>query len=579
MDLQLFLNLLSRLEIQIGLLSIGGFLLLLLVMNRVKVNKLKKSLSGFEQRYHSVKTIPLPFKLNKAVALARVNDQIMSQVNDFKNSFEQIQDNLKSIANVLAETEDALIIRKYKNVKLNLNDLSGMMTAIEKQVNTLNQDFDTILEEENQQRSTITELKDFYRRLRADIQARSVPLAISLPVIEDKLSAIEKDFSSFEEWMYASEFKKAKDKMEEISLSLKETHEIILKLPELITLAKGIIPKLSEEIRATYHRLKNQNMVLNHLEIEKNLQMIIETTTEAENNLARCIIDEVDGHLHENQKRCEQLYQQLLKEESAHNDLKTLLDQLESLLRSNHALILSLKESLVLESQRFGWQELEALLKSKETELKKLDKDVMSLISSYKERALAASVIGLNARDTLQSLTNISSDLNHASSRLSTAKSDEERARKQLLKLHLIMNEIQVKIRKYRLPVISKSYEDDLLKSYQYISSIGKLLEEKPIDIRLLNATVNDGIDYIYKLYNNVNNLVGTVEMVENTIVYGNKFRPYHAELDSALTRAELLYKNGDYTQAVKVAIEAIEAINADGYEKLIKDNASSASA
>lgn len=579
MDLQFYIDLLSVLEIQIGLLGVAGLLLLFLIAQRFKVNKLKKHLSAFEQRYHSVKTIPLPFKLNKAVALARVNDVIMTQVNDFKNSFEQIQDNLKSIANILAETEDALIMRKYKSVKLNLNDLSGMLTAIEKQVNTLNEDFDSILEEENQQRSTITELKDFYRRLRADIQARSVPLAISLPVIEDKLSEIEKDFSSFEEWMYASEFKKAKDKMEDISKALQETHEIVLKLPELITLAKGIIPKLSEEIRVLHHRLKNQNMVLNHLEVEKNLQMIFETTTESENNLARCIIHEVDEHLHENQKRCEQLYQQLLKEESAHNDLKQLLDQLESLLRSNHALIMTLKESLAQESQRFGWKELESLLKAKEVELKKIDKEVMSLISSTKEKAMAASVIGLNAKDALQSLSNISSDLNHAASRLSTAKSDEERARKQLLKLHLIMNEIQVKIRKYRLPVISKSYEDDLMKSYQYISSISKLLEESPIDIRLLNATVNDGIDFIYKLYNNVNNLVGTVEMVENTIVYGNKFRPYHAELDSALTRAELLYKNGDYTQAVKIAIEAIEGIDADGYEKSIKDNASSASA
>ena len=176
-------------------------------------------------------------------------------------------------------------------------------------------------------------------------------------------------------------------------------------------------------------------------------------------------------------------------------------------------------------------------------------------------------------------LKNVKSDLDHANTRLNTARNDEDRARKQLLKLHLIMNEIQVKIRKYRLPVISVNYEEDLLKSYQYVNSISKLLNENPIDIRLLNATVNDGIDFIYKLYNNVNNLVGTVEMVENTIVYGNKFRPYNSELDTQLTRAELLYKNGDYTQAIKVAIEAVESIDPEHYEKLISENAKSAQA
>jgi septation ring formation regulator len=97
------------------------------------------------------------------------------------------------------------------------------------------------------------------------------------------------------------------------------------------------------------------------------------------------------------------------------------------------------------------------------------------------------------------------------------------------------------------------------------------------LNINLLNATVTDAIDTIYKLYNNVNNIVGTVEMVENAIVFGNKYRTAYPEIDDQLTRSELMFHNGDYTEAIKVAIGAIEKVHPISYEKLIKENSKSA--
>ena len=579
MDLQAFLDLFKLLEVQITLALILVLILSLVIGQRMSLNKLKKSLAELETQYTSIKSIPLPFKINKAVALARVNDSILEMVNDFKNSFEQITENLKSIAHVLAETEDAIIIGKRKQVKLNLADLAGMLRACEKQVNSLNESLDKILEEENQQRTNITELKDFFRQLKSEVQARSVHIALALPNIEIRLEDIEKAFSTFEEWMYASEFGKAKEKMEEISESLKSVSEMVSSLPEMISIAKGIIPKQVTEISNLFERLKNNGVYVSHLEVEKNIQFIQETTLEDENNLARLNMEEVNDHLKDNQQRLSQLHAQLLKEEQAHQELEMQLHGLEQDLDTALKLQAQLKEILTKDADRFGWEELNSLLKTKDAELKKLLKEVTKYSSANAKHSVPSSTLMLSIREAMQMLNNVKSDLDHASNRLKTARNDEERAQKQLLKLHLIMNEIQVKIRKYRLPVISVTYEEDLMKSYQYVNSINKLLGENPIDIRLLNATVNDGIDFIYRLYNNVNNLVGTVEMVENTIVYGNKFRPYDAELDASLTRAELLYKNGDYTQAIKVAIEAVESLDPEHYENLIRENAKSAQA
>ena len=98
-----------------------------------------------------------------------------------------------------------------------------------------------------------------------------------------------------------------------------------------------------------------------------------------------------------------------------------------------------------------------------------------------------------------------------------------------------------------------------------------------PLNVQLLNSTLKEAIDFIYRLYNNVNNVVATVMMVENTIVFGNRYRSTYADIDSELTRSELCFRNGDYTQALSIAIATIEKIHPGNYESMIRENSSEA--
>ena len=577
MNFEIILNLFKRFEVQIALVVLIVLFLVILVINRMNLHQLKQKMQAVEKRYNNVKSVPLPFKLNKAVALARVNPEILEHVNDFKNNFEEIQDNFKSIVHVLAETEDVLVIGKSKHAKLNIQDLNQMLNQIEKQVEQLNSRLDSILEEENQQRGQITELKEMFRQAKTDLTARSVQLSPSLPALESRLSEIEKAFTSFEEWMYASEFGKAKEKMEEIQVNLEELRHWIDELPELIGLANGVIPKQIDEIADLAKRLNAKQVYTRHLEVENNLALIQETTQQDQISLSRCQVKAVQEHLRENQKRLAQLLGSLQNEEIAKDDVNKNIDLLSAGLLEIKNMHAQLTEHLKKDAGRFGWENLNDLLNEKQKSIVLLETQLAQSLKVVDENSMPASSLMLKLKESLQDVHNTKNDLSHAFERLSSARNDEDRAKKQLLKLHLIMNEIQVKIRKFKLPVISETYEGDLRKSYQYVNSIAKLLEESPLDIQLLNATVNDAIDHIYKLYNNVNNLVGTVEMIENTIVYGNKYRSQDTELDTQLTRAELLFRNGDYTQAIKVAIAAVESVQPKHFEGLIKENAKSA--
>ncbi|MBQ2232910.1 MAG: hypothetical protein II423_05780 [Erysipelotrichaceae bacterium] len=124
------------------------------------------------------------------------------------------------------------------------------------------------------------------------------------------------------------------------------------------------------------------------------------------------------------------------------------------------------------------------------------------------------------------------------------------------------------------MPSIDESYKDDLKKSRDYIAKLRELIAQIPIDIVQLNGLHNEAIDFIYKFYNNINNVVGMGIMVENAIVFGNKYRSTYPEIDRELSKAEFQYLNGEYTKALKTAISCMETLFPENADEKILENA-----
>ena len=120
---------------------------------------------------------------------------------------------------------------------------------------------------------------------------------------------------------------------------------------------------------------------------------------------------------------------------------------------------------------------------------------------------------------------------------------------------------IDAKVREYRLPAIADSYKDDLAEGRARVARIKELLAAVPLDIDELNSTLDESIDFIYKFYNNVNNVVGMASMVENAIVFGNKYRSSYPEVERDLSMAEFSYLTGEYTKALTMTISCMEKL------------------
>lgn len=571
------MKILSDIRVVIAIAVIVVLLLIWFIVQRVHAGKYKKQLGDLEVRYNAIKSVPLSFKLNKAVAISRVDPDAMDKVTRTKDDFDKCQANLKQISQMLADTEDEILVGKLKKAKVNLADLEASISLGEQQVSKLDKFLDGILEKETTQREEVTQLKNQFRDLKANAQENSSKLSYIWPTIENNISETEKMFSAFEEWMYASDFEKASAELNNIKDSMAKLEEITNDLPALLEDARGVVPRMAEVLHKDYVEAHSHGVYLKHLQIDKNLQVLTEGLKQDLEQLKNGDPTDVRAHLDDYKKRLTQMDEQVKKETEAYGQLKSMEGETERLLTDTGRNAEYVKEQYGKMSVRFGLEDLEKEIADQSAVLQKLADRKPEIFSMYQEKQVPASGVLASMKELNQGLTSVNTAFIEMKGRIDHATGDEDRAKKQLVKLQIIMNQMQVKIRKYKLPSISAQYEEDMNRANEYIHSLDGLINESPLNIQLLNATLKEAIDFIYKLYNNVNNVVATVSMVENTIVFGNRYRSTYSDIDSELTRSELCFRNGEYTQALTIAIGTIEKIHPGNYEKMIKENAKSA--
>ena len=561
-------------------IGVGAFILLIVMILMIKSSNLKKAkkhLQELEVRYNSLKSVPLSFKLNKSVAIARLNEETMNSVTHCKDDFDLCQSNLKQIASMLADVEDAVSMKKMKGVKNDLTDLDNLCDLAEGQIKKLEEFLDKILEKESAQRAEVTRMKDEFRAVKQVLSDKHGQLSYCWDMIEFKVTECEKQFTLFEEWMYASEFEKAGAVLEIIHDKVDELKMIGNEFPVLLQEARGFIPNLVDEVVHHTTAETSRGVYLQHLEIRKNTDLIISSLQEDLGLIRAGQIDNTQSHLEDYKIRLNQLLQQIEREAMSFDEVAKNEARAHELIQDSKQLQEYVVSMHDVAKERFGLADMTEQIRinnGKVEEISQLFNRVTQMVQSSN---VPSSTVLISLKELVQNAEIINGEYRALKEKLDSARSDEERAKKQLLKLQLIMNEMQVKIKKNKLPSISGKYHDDLEKAYGYVHNVEKLLETTPLEIQLLNSTLSEAIDYIYKLYNNVNNIVGMAIMVENTIVFGNKYRSTYPDIDSELTRAELCFRNGEYTQALTIAISTIEKIFPDTYEKLIKENAKSA--
>lgn len=562
----------------IGAIVVFVLLAIVLGLRIYRKRQLRKNFEQLEIQYNELISIPLSFKLNKATSLVKVNREIETEVIQLKQEHDDLNHRHTEIIGLLGDTEDLLAFGKLSQALKGIDTLKLLLEDGLKLTHSLDQRLNSILEQETQQRVEITSQKDRFRKVKMSLMSRESLYADSFAILENQTREIENKFSTFEEWMFASDFEKAKVLNAEIMSDI-DTYELrIQTIPVLYETSKGKIPQLLDAVSTAFQSARGQGVYLNHLEVPKNIGLITESLKEDILSINHGNVDNVSDHLETLVTRLDQLDEQVQKELKAHEEMVVSSVKVFTVLDDLNEAITALESKASVIAARFEIDDFETRVASYKKRIDDLQEKRGHVTRMMDEEKIPASSIVIAIREMTQDSSILQKDFETIHAEVEQANADEKRAKQQLMKLYLIINDVQVRIKRRSLPAISEQYEHDVRFAKQYARQIDELLSQEVLDVTRLNATVSEAIDFTYKLHNNVNNLVGVLDMCENAIVYANKYRAYIPDIDAELTRAELAFNNGEYTQSLKMIIHAIDRHKPNSsYEELIQKNAQSA--
>lgn len=560
------------LKMLIAIVSILLIVIVLFVAYRLlKLKHYRKQIVDLENRINAIKSLPLQYRLGRVKGIAKNMPELQEKYELYEEQFSKLSDTLNDeITPLMNEVDEALYYRKLHGVQKKMSKLENEIMRYETDSKQLLKDIEVITEIENIQRLEIIKVKEKYRETNDHYSQIRFKVEDYVPKLQDVFQSIDQQFVQLEDYMNNQQFEEAKQYTEKVSKDIDDLEANLRDLPTYISVTRQYLPKRLNELKTIMDEMMQKDFAVERMKASLRIGKIESDLNETAQAIKDLNLENVGQNIEVMTEDMNLLYADFEKEQNAYTLYEEKRDAcykyvstIDSGLTKTREVIKELEKNYILSDYEItiedDYKEFQKVL----DDLNDVTEIIESKDFSYQDMIDNFERITTNSKPFNDSL------IKH-NELAESLKIQEKRALDELDNINIVLLEIKSEIRNKHLPMISESYQDYIDDSYQKADAILNFIRQRPIDLKSLSMQVDAARDVIYKLYDNVHNLIVTAEMVEDAIIFGNRYRSSFLEVNTELTKAELLYRNGEYTKALSTAVDIIEKIKPDSYEMLV---------
>lgn len=543
-----------------ALIAIVLSIVVLVVIKKKHDNSLKKAIENLDKEKNVIESTPVLLELSKVETIIK-NDKMEEKYKQWQDRFENIKANqITHINDMIIDLDIFLDNKDYNGYQAKLADVEIEIYKARTMMNTLLEEIKEINSSEEKYRSIIIKLKTKYRELNDTFEENKQEYEDIAEIIELQFENIEKRFQDFEESMEKSEYGEVVHIVKAIDNMVDHMSIVVNEVPDLVLLAEKLIPKRIEQISETYQDMVSKDYPIGYMNIEYNVEEALKNVNLIIDRIKVLNLEDCMFELRTMLEYLDSLFNEFEKEKTARkeyeeesNIFNKKLEKVNNIVADIYGQLSEIKNMYDLTDEDIRIiDEVNSRLQEINEEYKK------SLIDLNKKEISYSKIVKILETLTIK-LAQVDDDLDSSLKSLGNMYEDEVRAREQLDEIQELLNQSKVRIRGYKLPIIGNEYFVQLTEANEAILEIIKELEKKPISIRILNTRVDTARDLVLKLYNTTNEMIKTARLVEDAIIYGNRFRKDNIEIDKGLSRAEVLFYKGNYKKALEVSFDTLD--------------------
>lgn len=545
-------------------------LILLYVIRRKKIASWKEELEYLDIEKNKMESAPILSELSKVETIIK-NDKMEEKYKQWQEELKYIKEKRITELNDRIIDLDIFVDKKdYENYMTKIAEAELELYKGKKQVNNLLSEIKEINLSEEKYRHIITKLKSKYRKLQKTFESQKEQYEEIQEVIELQFENIEKRFQDFEEHMEKNEYNEVFHIVKAIDTMVDHMGIVVKEVPDLILLAKKLIPKKIEQITEIYEDMIEKEYSLDYLNINYNVEESLKNVNKIIDRIKVLNLEDCMFELKTMLEYIESLFLEFEKEKKMRKEYEIDSVNFSKKLEKTNRLVSDIYGQLDEIKNMYDLTDKDVeIIDNVNERLQNINKKFEKNRREIEKRKLPFSKAEQQIEELTISLKKLEEDLDLSLKSLGNMYEDEVRAREQLDEIQELLKQSKIKIRSYKLPIISNNYFVELQEANEAILEIIKELEKKPISIKTLNTRVDTARDLVLKLYNTTNEMIKTAKLAEYSIIYGNRYRSQDINIDSGLKNSEILFYKGNYKKSLEVATKTIERVDPSIMERV----------
>lgn len=549
-----------------------ALIIFMIVYHSIKLKIYRQEILDLQNQINGIKTLPLQYRLGRVQSIAKNMPEVAEEYEQFTKDFEKITEFQKNELGVLVnEVDESLFYGKTHGIKKKFALIREMTQRYDHDAKDLLARIEKVTEIESIQRVEIIRVKGKYREVGNEYEKIRVKVEEFVPHALEMFKELDDDFVKLETLMNNQMFADAKNFTEEIENRIDSLQENLKDLPSYVYVVSDLLPskidkvdELITSLEGDEYALEEMNIAARRQEVDKQMEESIAHVKNVDIKGTAEVLEPLTGLIEELVidlgKELDSYKQFKEKWRESYNELQRLTDVYQNTMKEYRRLI-----------TEFVIDEEEVVISKKYEEFKQIQKDANDLIEQMESGHFAYANMLEHVENLYDRMTQHDAYLEEFKKQKEDIDTKNQKTEELLENINIVLLEIKSEIKNEHLPLVNDSYRDYIADSYNKVEEIKRFKTHKPVVLNELCAKVEGARDVIYKLYDNVHNMIVTAGMVEDAIVYANRYRSMFLEVNTELTKAEVLFRNGEYRNALQVAVDILERLEPGKYEELIK--------
>lgn len=548
-----------------------ALIIFMIVYHSIKLKIYRQEILDLQNQINGIKTLPLQYRLGRVQSIAKNMPEVAEEYEQFTKDFEKITEFQKNELGVLVnEVDESLFYGKTHGIKKKFALIREMTQRYDHDAKDLLARIEKVTEIENIQRVEIIRVKGKYREVGNEYEKIRVKVEEFVPHALEMFKELDDDFVELETLMNNQMFADAKNFTEEIENRIDSLQENLKDLPSYVYVVSDLLPskidkvdELITSLEGDEYALEEMNIAARRQEVDEQMEESIAHVKNVDIKGAAEVLEPLTGLIEELVidlgKELDSYKQFKEKWRESYNELQRLTDVYQNTMKEYRRLI----TEFVIDE--------EVVISKKYEEFKQIQKDANDLIEQMESGHFAYANMLEHVENLYDRMMQHDAYLEEFKKQKEDIDTKNQKTEELLENINIVLLEIKSEIKNEHLPLVNDSYRDYIADSYNKVEEIKRFKTHKPVVLNELCAKVEGARDVIYKLYDNVHNMIVTAGMVEDAIVYANRYRSMFLEVNTELTKAEVLFRNGEYRNALQVAVDILERLEPGKYEELIK--------